>query len=455
MRKHRIARISLLGLALVLVLGASGAAFAKWCDSVTLQAVVTSGNVDVRFSDQKSNDWPGTVTGMPDITVGDPAECGVWTFEDIHNPGSWTWEGTVHPEEKEVASTSCEILGDGDRMRITVENGYPCYWGDVAFSLDNIGTIPVRIDCLQLLSASGPGGSISFDSQVPLDTSSWIGIDADGQAWYDMTSVAPEQLHDFVVEHSIDFSIRLSELAICQQIEGVEDGDTKAIGLVDGDTAIPGDICVHVEQAARQNATYRFDVGICACQWNEVPCPVTTVVTEGGPGDSWTKAAAARWKGYNSGGEFYLGPMTSGSATPRVESEYNDFNGVGAKTYQLTVSYDATEDDLSASIMSPSSSLLYDFASDWGCDPSGWNAMEIVVRDSRADSGAALENVMLNAIGLGNFGTIDVPGTPGWQSWTVTGFDFSQDWTLTADLKVNGFTGNESIKVEFGVGCIV
>jgi hypothetical protein len=36
----------------------------------------------------------------------------------------------------------------------------------------------------------------------------------------------------------------------------------------------------------------------------------------------------------------------------------------------------------------------------------------------------------------------------------VTGFDFSQSFQVTADLVVDGYNGNESIKVEFNVGCL-
>jgi len=195
------------------------------------------------------------------------------TPDGIHNPGVWEWTGGVHPENKEVASTDCEILGNGDRMRVTVENGYPCYFGDVAFSLDNIGTIPVHIAGLQLISFGGPG--TSWEVEEMLNPATTLLLDADDGEVFDLRKVLQEHgaggLHDFIVEEGVDLSIYLSELHICQQMEGVDD-DGSMIGLLDGTTAIPGDICVHVEQAARQNARYNFVVKICACQWNEVPC---------------------------------------------------------------------------------------------------------------------------------------------------------------------------------------
>jgi hypothetical protein len=184
-------------------------------------------------------------------------------------------------------------------------------------------------------------------------------------------------------------------------------------------------------------------------------CPTFgPTVTEGQL--TFTKAAGVRFKGQNSGGEIYLGPMTSSSATPRVETNYPDFTAAVQKTYQVTFSHSATDNSISTAISSPDASLVFDFDTQGApdCDPTGWDAMEIFVRDSRTDSGVALQNVVLEGNILGEFGTVDKLGTPGGQYWGVTGFDFSQDFTVTADFVVDGFTGNESIKVEFNVGCL-
>jgi hypothetical protein len=41
----------------------------------------------------------------------------------------------------------------------------------------------------------------------------------------------------------------------------------------------------------------------------------------------------------------------------------------------------------------------------------------------------------------------------GWQHWTVTGFDFSQSFTVTADLAVVNLNAKEAIKVHIRLGC--
>jgi hypothetical protein len=79
--------------------------------------------------------------------------------------------------------------------------------------------------------------------------------------------------------------------------------------------------------------------------------------------------------------------------------------------------------------------------------------MVITVVDRSTDTAITLENVDLDGNALGDFGVYDVPGTPGFQISTITGFDFSQSWTLTGDLRVAGLTHNETDKVEIDVGC--
>jgi hypothetical protein len=163
-----------------------------------------------------------------------------------------------------------------------------------------------------------------------------------------------------------------------------------------------------------------------------------------------------RYKGYNTGKEIFLGPMLPPSALPRTEAEYNEFQTVGQKTYQITFAFDKGQNEISTSITSPDMSLEFDFDLQGapGCPSAGWDALEILVRDSMTNSGVALQNVVLDSFNLGNFGTVDKVGTPGWQNWTVTGFDFSQSFVVSADLVVDGYNGNESIKIEFNVGCL-
>lgn len=176
-------------------------------------------------------------------------------------------------------------------------------------------------------------------------------------------------------------------------------------------------------------------------------------VVEGVP--AYDRGAGARVKGANSGAEIFVGPMTSPSATPRSELGYQDFASVGAKTYQLAVGFDAVTNVLTASIATPAASVDYDLDVDpgTGCPSTDWDVLHLLVRDSRTDGAVALQNVVLDGESLGAFGTLDVVGTPGALDWGVFGFDVAQGFSFTADMVVDGFTGNEAIKVELTAGC--
>ena len=336
-------------------------------------------------------------------------------------------DGTVHTGEVDMAFSPCETNDPGegddpgywkhvascecgqsdgslddqydngfDQMDITIEGGYPSYSCEVSYDMSNIGTVPVHL--YSVLADYDPGALDVVQSCV------------DGQ--------------EGIVEPG--YQLHPGEHVYCNMV-------------------------LHVRQEAPENETLYLHKEYFWGQYNEAPPPM---VEPGTP--TWTKAASVRYKGANTGGEFYLGPMTSVSATPRVEAEYSDFATVAQKTYQINFAHDVGENAISASITSPDASLDSDFdvLGAPGCASTDWNAMEIVVRDSRSDSGAALENVVLDSFGLGDFATVDKLGTPGYQNWTVTGFDFSQSFTVTADLVVDGYTGNEAIKTEFNVGCL-
>jgi hypothetical protein len=203
-------------------------------------------------------------------------------------------------------------------------------------------------------------------------------------------------------------------------------------------------------------------------------------VTPGSP--TFCKGIGARWKGQYGGAELYLGSSDLGNSNYRRELEYNTFQTAGALTYPISFSWDASTKEIRMTVKNPSTqntttlSNVFDGASPnkpyYGqtnptcpsgsplgssCPLGGWNVMEIVVKDSTSTSGVELRNINLggNLLGTGSFGTIDVSGTPGFSSWTVTGFDFNLSFTVMADMNVNGFTGNENIRVEFLVGCSV
>jgi len=133
--------------------------------------------------------------------------------------------------------------GGNNTMTITVDNAYPCYYGNVAFTIDNIGTIPVHIESIKLISISKD--STPYILIVPRDL-------VVCHTWY-IDYEAPRV--DEIPSPGDDFSIHLSgELAVCETIP------------VDG--AMFGDICIHVEDGAEEETTYDFTIEIVVTQFN-------------------------------------------------------------------------------------------------------------------------------------------------------------------------------------------
>lgn len=167
-----------------------------------------------------------------------------------------------------------------------------------------------------------------------------------------------------------------------------------------------------------------------------------------------TEAAGVRFRGNSTGNEIYLGIPELGTSGNRVETSYpNVYSGWPAGTYSISFSFDASENKISTSINGPggSKSSSYDFDDllSPGCPSADWNAMDINVVDRLAGSDLRFNNVVLNGNSLGNF------GEEGWKNWTVTDFDFSQDFTISGDMVVTGTWSNaERSKLQIVVGCL-
>lgn len=248
----KIKKIGLLCLALVLAMGALGVGFAMWSDTIYIKGIVQTGTVDVQFSNQRSND---SFTTPPDLSTGDPALPGSWTHADLDTPMTWTWAGDVNmPASKEVGSIDCTITTDcatNDTLNVTIADGYPSYFGGIGFTIDNMGTVPVKVDTIQLTSIGGVA-----ITPVNLTAGTYYYVDHETKTVDTSLDV-----------NNDDYCIVISELAHGQQIG--------AYGWPDD--ALFGDIAIHVEQAAKENddanypvGGYKFTIGIKCSQWNEV-----------------------------------------------------------------------------------------------------------------------------------------------------------------------------------------
>jgi hypothetical protein len=264
-------KIGLLSLAVILALGTLGVGYAMWSDTVLITGTASTGDLDVAFSNQMSND----ASSGTDLSSGDPAAVGTWTTPDLEDPSGWTWTGAVQPEgaEKETASIDCLI--DDDTLTVTIDHGYPCYFGGIGFTIDNLGSVPVKILSMKLISVNNNslrGSLVGADGYVDLtaDTQYYVNVGPAGPASHlPIVETTPDAAGD----DTDDFSIVLTDLAVGDQI-GQAGSNTEPDELF-------GDIHVHIEQGIPQglgcngNRPFTFTIEIVCAQWNEVDveCP--------------------------------------------------------------------------------------------------------------------------------------------------------------------------------------
>jgi hypothetical protein len=169
-----------------------------------------------------------------------------------------------------------------------------------------------------------------------------------------------------------------------------------------------------------------------------------------------TGEAGVRYKGDSSGNEIYLGFGDLGIGENRVEAAYPDvISNWPDGTYLLTFSYDG-ENTITTDMVDEAGTVTSLIFTDAAPVCGAWNVMDVLVLDRLSTAAIAFEDVTIDGFDLGSFGTFDVPGAPGWSvaNWTMTDFDFSQGFTITGDLVVEGWTGNERNKLQLTVGCL-
>ena len=127
-------------------------AVAMWSDTLKINATIKTGEVKVKFSS--------------------------WTCSDKGSDPQA--QGFQNEEGKDVASCNVEA-SDGENpitLSVTLNNAYPGYSVDVTFTVDNIGTIPVKLHNYSITGVDPNALSVSLSA--PEDTQ----IDPRGSSTY-------------------------------------------------------------------------------------------------------------------------------------------------------------------------------------------------------------------------------------------------------------------------------
>ncbi|MCP4141175.1 MAG: hypothetical protein GY755_12985 [Chloroflexi bacterium] len=210
--KQRGIPLVMLAIGMILLAGSMGVAYSLWSETLIIDGLVVTGEVDGSWTSCICTDTPDGLD--PKLT-------------DYGLPWPYSYPSTY--EAKNVGKTSCSIDQDDPRiMHLTIENGYPSYWGNCEVHFANTGTVPVHIT----------GYAIQPEN---FTLSSANGAD-DGEIW---------------VRHLAGPSTG-AQLEPCPAPDGFWCENSFSMQF-------------HVEQPAEENYTYSFDLVACLAQWNENP----------------------------------------------------------------------------------------------------------------------------------------------------------------------------------------
>lgn len=164
-----------------------------------------------------------------------------------------------------------------------------------------------------------------------------------------------------------------------------------------------------------------------------------------------TSAAGARFRSFNNTGgeEVYAGLHDLGSAAGRVAQ---NLSWTKPGTHDVTIEYDADTDTIFTTV-GTNPTISKSLA---GAACTTWDTAQLAVVNRDTGTTVNLNNVDLGGFALGGFsGGTGGDSVDDWQNWTITGFDFTSDFTMTAELELDGAFGNsqELSKVEFLMGC--
>lgn len=202
-------KLGTLCLVLVVALGLLGLGFAHWQQELFINGTVNTGKLCVGIRDVGTND-PPAAAGEVSLDPG--------YDKDVASMKS------INGEEK-CLHNQIQYYHD---IEYVISNAYPSYSATGFYDIANCGTIPVKIEKIQ----------VSRDS---------------GANWEDISPCVPT-LVDLDNDGTADLTLHVTNIALKQQIDPCN--------------VAKGDLTVHVEQDTKEESLYKFHLRIKLTQWN-------------------------------------------------------------------------------------------------------------------------------------------------------------------------------------------
>lgn len=139
--KLKSGKFAAIVLLVALALAVSGAGFAHWSQTLTINGDIETGELDWEFVScsvlDESAPPPYYPTDSPDYTCNLGFELG---------PQGWFWKLDKNVAWGEQELVDSDDDGDKDTLKVTLHEAYPCYFNSVSFYVHNNGSVPLKVE---------------------------------------------------------------------------------------------------------------------------------------------------------------------------------------------------------------------------------------------------------------------------------------------------------------------
>jgi hypothetical protein len=179
--------------------------------------------------------------------------------------------------------------------------------------------------------------------------------------------------------------------------------------------------------------------------------------------DGWrtdsSSQGSVRYKdlaGTNNNPDIYLGIDGLGTAGNRVQQTFYGTGGNWAATNYIEFIYDKTNERLITNVTNSRTApyqLVWDNFSTTRPNPTyALNYLQIGMKSGTTSGTVALQNIVLDGVSVGSTSALSSSDAT-YKNWYLSGYDFSNGFTLTANLMLTGtLLSNESgvVNIAFG-----